>query len=437
MPVTLYAKAGEIHVAYQVFGSGPVNLVLAPGFVSHIENYWDEPDLARWLGRLGSFARVAMFDKRGTGLSDRVSELPGLDQRMDDVRAVMDAAGLERAAIMGISEGGPLAALFAATHPERCDALVLYGTFARFTSWLATAQELEAFLDYMDRSWGSGASLPKFAPSRSNDPAFQQWWGRFERLGASPSAGIALMRMNSQIDITDILGTIRVPTLVVHRTEDVTIDVEGGRLLAERIPGARYVELPGVDHLPWVGENAAEILDSIEEFLTGSRAVIEADRVLATVLFTDIVNSTQRAEQLGDQRWHNLLDAHHAAVRRELTRFRGNEVKSLGDGFLATFDGPARAIRCASAITTAVQPLGIHVRTGLHTGEVEYKDNDVRGIAVHVAARVASHAGAGEVMVSRTVRDLVAGSGMKFSDRGRYVLHGLQEPMDLYALASG
>jgi class 3 adenylate cyclase len=377
-----------------------------------------------------------MFDKRGTGLSDRVGELPGLDLRMDDVRAVMDAVGIERAALLGISEGGTLAALFAATHPERCRALVLYGTFARFSSWLATAADLEAFIGYIDQHWGTGASLPLFAPSRQNDVAFQQWWGRFERLGASPSAAIALMRMNSQIDITGILATIRVPTLVIHRTGDVTVDVEGGRLLAARIPGARRVELSGADHIPFVGENAGEIIDAIEEFLTGSIAAIEVDRVLATVLFTDIVGSTTRAEQLGDQRWRNLLDAHHAAVRRELARFRGNEVKSLGDGFLATFDGPARAIRCASAVTAAVRPLGIEVRTGLHTGEVELADGDVRGIAVHVAARVAALAGPGEVLVSRTVKDLVAGSGMRFAERGPHVLQGLQEPMHLYAAVS-
>ena len=428
---THYAKSGDVHVAYQVFGSGPIDLVLAPGFVSQIENYWDQPDLARWLLRLGSFARVIMFDKRGTGLSDPVSEVPSLDLRMDDVRAVMDAVGTERAAQLGISEGGPLATLFAATYPERCGGLVLYGSFAR-SSWI-TPEGLEAYLGYVERAWGSGGSLPMWAPSRKSDPALQQWWGRFERLGASPAAAIALVRMIDKIDISDILSSIHVPTLVIHCTGDTLISVECGRFLAERIPGARLLELPGVDHLFFIHE---QIGDAIEEFLTGSISAAESDRVLATVLFTDIVGSTARAEQLGDQRWHNLLDAHHTTVRRELARSRGNEVKSLGDGFLATFDGPARAVRCACAIAEAVRPLDIQVRSGLHTGEIEIADNDVQGIAVHIASRVSALAEPGEVLVSRTVKDLVAGSGLRFHERGRHSLKGLQEPMDLYAASN-
>jgi class 3 adenylate cyclase/esterase/lipase len=431
-PRTRYAKSGDVHVAYQVFGSGPVDLIYVPGFVSHLENIWDQPDLARWLLRLGRFARVIMFDKRGTGLSDRVGELPSFDQRMDDLRAVMDAAGIERAAMLGLSEGGPLAMLFAATYPDRCRALVLYGTFARFASWIPTDEKLQAMLDYIDKDWGSGATSGRFAPSRRDDPVFQQWMGRFERLGASPAAAMALMRMNSQVDVTGILPAIRVPTLVIHRTGDQVVAVEGGRFLAEHIPRARYVELPGIDHFVFIGDNTSEIGDRIEEFLTGSTTAAEMDRVLATVLFTDIVGSTAHAEQLGDQRWRSLLDAHHTTVRRELARFRGTEVKSLGDGFLAVFDGPARAIRCASEITEAVRPLGIEVRTGLHTGEVEMGEDDVRGIAVHTAARVTALAGAGEVLVSRTVRDLVAGSGIRFIERGRHSLHGLQETMELY-----
>ncbi len=354
LPTTRYAKSGDVYIAYQVFGEGPTDLVFTPGFVSHLENHWDQPDFARWLLRLARFARVIMFDKRGTGLSDRVGELPSFDQRMDDLRAVMDAVGTERAALLGVSEGGPLTALFAATHPDRCSAMVLYGTFARFSSWIPTAERLQAMLDYIDRDWGSGEIARRFAPSRQDDPTFRQWMGRFERLGASPAAVMALMRMNSQIDITEVLPSIRVPTLIVHRTGDLVVSVEGGRLLAEGIPGARYVELPGTDHLSFIGDNAAEIIDLVEEFLTGSKAAVDVDRALATVLFTDIVGSTARAEQLGDQRWRSLLDGHHAAVRREFARFRGREVKSLGDGFLATFDGPARAIRCASAISEAV-----------------------------------------------------------------------------------
>src|SRR5580658_1076005 len=433
-PVTRYAKSGDVHIAYQVFGEGPVNLVLAPPFVSNIENYWTFPDLERWLLRLASFARVVMFDKRGTGMSDRVAELPGLDQRIDDLRAVMDAAGMEQAALLGISEGSPLAALFAATYPDRCRALVLYGGFVRFSSWFPTEEALAAFLGYIDQAWGSGGSLPFFAPSLANDPAAQQWMGRFERLGASPAAVTALMRMNSEIDISGIVSTIRVPTLVIHRTEDVTINVEGGRYLAKHIPGARYIELPGKDHPPWIGDNSMEIADAIEEFLTGTRVPVTVDRVLATVLFTDIVGSTEKAAALGDRRWRDLLDGHHSTIRRNLARFRGNEIKSTGDGFLATFDGPARAVRCACAIVDEIRLLGIQVRAGLHTGECEMSDNDVSGIAVHIGARVTSLAGASEVLVSSTVKDLVAGSGLRFGDRGNRSLKGIPGEWHIYAV---
>ena len=433
-PVTRYAKCGDVHIAYQTFGEGSVNLVVAPPFVSNIENYWDEPDFARWLHRFGSYARCVMFDKRGTGMSDRVAELPGLDVRMEDLTAVMDAVGLERSAVMGVSEGGPLAALFAATYPERCDALVLYGSFARFASWLPTEEALAQFLDYIEQAWGTGGSLPFFAPTRGNDPAFQHWWGRFERLGASPAAATALMRMNSQIDISELVPTIRVPTLVIHRTDDVTINVNGGRFLAEHIPGARYLELPGKDHIPFVGDNAGEIADAIQEFLTGSRAPVEIDRVLATVLFTDIVGSTEKAAALGDSRWRKLLDDHHITIRRNLTRFRGREVKTTGDGILATFDGPARGVRCTCAIAEEIHSLGIDVRAGLHTGECEIMGEDVGGIAVHIGARVASLAGAGEVLVSRTVKDLVAGSGLRFADRGSQTLKGVPGDWQIYAV---
>jgi class 3 adenylate cyclase len=430
-PVTRYAKSRDVHVAYQVFGSGPINLVLVPGFVSHIENYWEHPDLARWLLRLARFARVAMFDKRGTGLSDRVSEAPSLDQRMDDARAVMDAVGMERATLLGISEGGPLATVFAATYPQRCEGLVLYGTFAR-SSWL-TPEKMDSYATYVDKGWGSGRSLPTWAPSRLDDPALLKWWGRFERLGASPAAALAVVQLIKQIDISDILSSVRVPTLVIHCTGDTLIGVEHGRFLAERIPGARLVELPGDDHLFFIHE---QIGDAIEEFLTGSSSQVEVHRVLATLLFTDIVGSTQLVERLGDQRWLDLLDLHHKTVRREFARFRGNEVKSLGDGFLATFDGPARAVRCARSITEAVGPLDLQVRSGLHTGEIEIVENDVQGIAVHIASRVSALAGPGEVLVSRTVRDLVAGSGLRFVERGRHSLKGVQEPMDVYVASS-
>lgn len=336
--------------------------------------------------------------------------------------------------MLGMSEGGPVAALFAATYPERCSGLVLYGTFARFSSWLATEEAFAEFLAYIERDWGTGGSLPKFAPSRANDPAFRQWWGRFERLGASPSAAAALMRMNSRIDISDIVSTIRVPTLVIHRTGDVTINVDGGRYLARKIPGARYIELPGVDHLPVVGDNVTEIADAIEEFLTGSRAPQAPDRVLATVLFTDIVGSTERAAELGDRRWRDLLDVHDATIRRNLDRFSGREIKTTGDGMMATFDSPTRGVRCACAIVEEMQPLGLEVRTGLHTGECERAGDDVGGIAVHIGARVTSLASAGEVLVSSTVKDLVAGSGLRFSDRGGQSLRGVPGEWRIFAV---
>jgi len=433
-PVTHYAKSGDVHIAYQVFGEGAVNLVVVPGFVSNVEHWWDQPHVARWLLRLASYARVVMFDKRGTGGSDRISELPGLDQRMDDLRAVMDAAEMQQAAVLGVSEGGPLSALFAATYPDRCRALVLCGAFAKFSSWFPTEEALARFFGYIDQAWGSGASLPFFAPSLANDPAATQWWGRNERLGASPAAASALMRMNSQIDISNIVSTIRVPTLVVHRTEDVTINVEGGRYLAKNIPDARFMEFPGKDHPPWAGDNVDEISDAIQEFLTGSRAPVAIDRVLSTVLFTDIVGSTEKAAALGDRRWRDLLDKHHATIRRNLARFRGHEVKSTGDGILATFDGPARGVRCACTIADEIRPLSIEVRAGLHTGECEMIDNDVGGIAVHIGARIASLAGASEVLVSSTVKDLVAGSGLRFGDRGSQSLKGVPGEWHIYAV---
>ncbi|OSI76509.1 MULTISPECIES: adenylate/guanylate cyclase domain-containing protein [Bradyrhizobium] len=432
-PITQYAKSGDVHIAYQNFGSGPINVVMVPGFVSNVENYWEQPDFARFLRRLSSYARVVTFDKRGTGGSDRVSELPGLDIRMDDLRAVMDAAGMEQAALLGISEGAPLSVLFAATYPERCRALALYGSFSRFSYWFPSDEALANFFGYVEKAWGSGGSIQRFAPSRANDIGFQQWWGRNERLGASPSAVTALMRMNSQIDISGILPAVRVPTLVLHRTDDQVVDVAGGRDVAAHIPGAKLIEFPGIDHIFYVGEGAEAISDAIEEFLTGAPARIEADRVLATVLFTDIVGSTEKAASLGDLRWRNLLDDHHTTIRRVLARFRGREVKTTGDGFLATFDGPARGVRCACAIVDEIKLLGIEVRAGLHTGECEVIGDDVGGIAVHIGARVAALAGRSEVLVSSTVKDLVAGSGLRFDDRGAQSLKGIPGEWRIFA----
>jgi len=435
-PRTQYAKSGDLHIAYQVFGEGSVDLVFIPGFVSHLETYWDEPSYARWLRRLGSFSRVIRFDKRGTGLSDQVSELPGMDQRMDDVSAVMDAVGIERAVIFGASEGGSLATLFAASHPERSQALIIIGGFAQFSSWIPTQEALERFIQYIDNDWGSGESMPIFAPTKIGDLAFKQWWGKFERLGASPAAAMKLIHMNSQIDITGILPSINVPTLVIHRKDDTAVDVEAGRLLAERIPGAKYVELSGSDHLPFVGENSDRILDEMEHFITGKTSAPSVERVLATVVFTDIVGSTARAQTLGDQAWGDLQDLHDKAVRKELERFGGNEVKWTGDGFLASFDRPARAIQCALSIVSTVRALGIEVRAGIHTGEVDFVKNDIRGIAVHIASRVADLANGGDVVVSRTVKDLVAGSGIAFEDYGTHELKGVPDQWKLFR-ASG
>lgn len=430
-PTTHYARTvDDVHVAYQVFGEG-VDLVFVPGFVSHIDNYWDLPAWARTLRRIGSFARVVMFDKRGTGLSSRVTRLPSMDERMDDVRAVMDAENLEEAAIFGISEGGSLATLFAAHHPDRCRALVLYGAFAKFSSWFEDKTALDEFFEYVASSWGTGESLPHFAPNAADDDAMRTWWGKFERLGGDPKAVVELMTMNSEIDITDILPTVQTPTLVIHREDDVLVDYEGGLQLADGISNAKMVGLPGADHLLWVGD-ADTIVEEIEEFLTGTRSASSADRVLATVLFTDIVDSTGTAHRMGDRRWRDVLEAHNGAVRSLLERFRGREVKNLGDGFLATFDGPARAIQCALEIQAAARDLGLSVRAGLHTGEVRFVNDDVEGIAVHIASRVIGAAEEDSVLVSRTVRDLVAGSGIAFQDAGTHELKGVPDTWELY-----
>jgi class 3 adenylate cyclase len=434
-PDTHYARSGEVRIAYQVLGSGTLDLVWVPGFISNLDHYWDDPTLVRFLKRLSAFSRVIIFDKRGTGLSDRIGSLPTLEERMDDVRAVMDAAGSERAAILGISEGGAMSMLFAATYPDRCTALVLYGTYAHYFSYVLPTDKFEAFIARIEQSWGTGASLTTFAPTRVSDERFQRWWARFERLGASPSAVLTLMRMNSEIDVRHVLPTIRTPTLVLHRSGDTRVSVEGGRQLAANIPGAKYVELPGEDHLLWSGD-VDRIADEMQEFLTGSRAELEADRILATMLFTDIVDSTRRASELGDRRWHALLDQHDQIVRREIARFRGTEVKTLGDGFLATFDGPARAVRCAASIANGVRSLDLQVRAGVHTGEIEIKGDDIAGIAVHVASRIAELAVGGQVLVSSTVRDLVAGSGIRFADYGVRRLKGAKGEFRMFTVAS-
>jgi pimeloyl-ACP methyl ester carboxylesterase/DNA-binding SARP family transcriptional activator len=440
IPETHYAKAGDgVHIAYQVTGAGPLDVVMVPGFVSHVELAWEMPFYASMFRRLGSFARVISFDKRGTGLSDQAADVPTLEQRMDDVRTVMDTAGVDRVALWGISEGGPMALLFAATYPERTTALVLQGSFAR----IAEAPDhqigfppepLAAFIAEFEEQWGTGEVLANYYfPSAAGDPAMRERFARWERNGASPGAMVAVLKMSQAIDVRSILATISVPTLVVHCTGDPAVPVEHGRHLAEHIPGARYIELPGDDHLT-IREGDHGVFDDIEEFLTGTRPEPEIDRVLKTVLFTDIVKSTERAASMGDRRWHELLDAHDAAVRAELEHFRGQEVQITGDGFLACFDGPARAIRCALAITERSRTLGIEVRAGLHTGECETRGDNLAGVAVHIAARVAAIAHAGEVLCSRTVTDLVAGSGICFVDRGVHSLKGVPGTWQTFAV---
>jgi pimeloyl-ACP methyl ester carboxylesterase/class 3 adenylate cyclase len=438
LPEIRYARSGGVNIAYQVVGNGPRDLVLVPGWVSNIDVFWEEPTLARLLTRLASFSRLILFDKRGTGLSDRVSDMPSLELRMDDVRAVMDAVGSQRAALFGYSEGGAMCALFAATYPDRASALIMGGAFARRTAapdypWGPTAEQHLAFADQVERDWGGPVGIDARSPSLAHDERYRQWWARWLRASASPAAAATLVRMNMEIDIRHVLPAVRVPTLLLHSINDRTIEFGASLYMAERIPGAKLVELHGIDHVPW-GCDSDVIVDEIEEFLTGARHGAEPDRLLATVLFTDIVGATERAARLGDRRWHDLLDSHHALIRRKLEHFRGREIDTAGDGFLATFDGPARAVRCACAISEEVRALGLEIRAGLHTGECELMGDKLGGIAVHTGARVAAQARTGEVLVSSTVKDLVAGSGLVFQDRGVQSLKGIPGEWRLFAV---
>lgn len=438
-PGIAYARSGDVNIAYRVMGDGPFDLVVVHGFFSHLEIDLELPAFAHFSSRLAGFARVISFDKRGTGLSDRGIGLPDFETRMDDVRAVMDAAGSESAAIFAYSEGGPMSVLFAATYPERVRALVLYGTYAKRSDpdedypWAPTWDERVRIASELEETWGGNVDLSGMWPNA--DAAEAAWFQRRGRAGLSPAGARDLILMNSRADVRDVLPSVQCPTLVLHRSHDLDSSVEEGRYIAARIPGARFVELARGDHVPF--DDPDEIVDEIEEFLTGARPAPATDRVLATVLFTDLVGSTERATSLGDAAWAALLETHDSTVRAEVERFGGEEIDTAGDGFFALFDGPARAIRCGRAIATALRGLGLEVRAGVHTGEVERPvGQKPRGIAVHVGARVMALGGAGDVLVSATTHDLVAGSGLEFEDRGEHVLKGVTGPRRVYAVLS-
>jgi class 3 adenylate cyclase len=434
-----YAANGDIHLAYRTLGDGPIDLVFVAGAVTNLDVLWDLREYRSWVEELASFARVIQFDKRGMGLSDRV-RIGTLEERMDDVRAILDAAGSESAVLMGVSEGGPMSMLFAATYPERTHALILCGaevkeeTTADWPWGESTRENFERdmTIEKLVDGWGKGLGIGYFIPSRAEDEHFRDWFGRLQVQSASPHDALAVMRMAFEIDVRHVVPSIRTPTLILHRVDDRVCHVENARWLARHLEGSKYIELAGDTHVPFV--DGEDMMAEIREFLTGVREPSEPERVLATVLFTDIVGSTERARELGDRRWRDLVEQHHELVRRELGRHRGREVDTAGDGFFATFDGPARAIRCARSIVEDVHGIGLDIRAGLHTGEVELAGDAVRGIAVHTGARVAAQAGAGEVLVSQTVKDLVAGSGIEFVDRGPRELKGIPGEWRLYAV---
>jgi pimeloyl-ACP methyl ester carboxylesterase len=435
-PETLYTRCGSINIAYQVVGEGPIDMVLVPGWVTNVDVFWEEPKFARFLRRLASFSRLILFDKRGTGLSDRVTDTPMLEERMEDVQAVMKAAGSTSAALMGYSEGGPMCALFAATYPEKTRALIVIGGYARRTQTAdypigPDAAEVERFINAIEENWGRPFTIEDRAPSMAQDEQFRAWWSRFLRMSASPSAAVALTRANMEIDVRNILSSVRVPTLLLHTTGDRAVSIDHSRYMAGRIPGAKLIEIEAGDHLPFLDGSDA-ILDAIEVFLTGAKHVGVTDRVLCTIMFTDIVESTRLIAQRGDRQWRDLLANHDEAVRAELSAFKGREVNTTGDGFVATFDGPARAVQCASAIVDATRQLGIDVRAGVHTGECEVQASKLSGLAFHIASRVSDLAPARAVLVSRTVKDLVAGSGLRFQDFGVHSLKGVPDEWQLY-----
>jgi pimeloyl-ACP methyl ester carboxylesterase/DNA-binding CsgD family transcriptional regulator len=437
VPETRYANSGDVRIAYQVIGHGPIDLVFVPGFMSNLDVQWEDPGFTHLLNRLSAFTRLILLDKRGTGLSDRVDNhhLPTLEMRMDDVRAVMDAVGSTRAALLGASEGGPMSILFAAIYPQRVRALVLYGSYAHFHTWVMAREALEGFIRGIEKSWGTGVSAPLFAPDQSKDERFPAWWGRFERLSASPSAAIALARMNAAIDVRSVLASVRVPTLVIHRREDARIKFPGGKYLSEKIAGARFVELKGRDHPIWTGE-VDLLVDEIEEFLTGARPAPTPDRVLATILVARLVSPAQLAARFGDRKWNELLDRLRAAARDIIARFGGLTGAADVEEFTARFDGPARAVRCAVALREAANGLGIKLAAGVHAGEIEIHSATIAGFAVHVTEQVAARATAGEILVSGVVTDLVAGAGLHFAERPNLPIEGIGGGLRLVAVVT-
>jgi class 3 adenylate cyclase/pimeloyl-ACP methyl ester carboxylesterase len=437
---TRYAKTGDLHIAYQVVGSGPVDIVFVPEFWHTIEVQWDQPELAAFLERLASFGRLISFDQRGSGLSDPVSldELPSIEQWMDDVRVVMDDAGSKSAVLLAIGGGGTMSMLFAATHPERTAGLVLVNSFARLSSapdypWGRGPEIEDEVRNVMRAGWGRGVFLDLVAPSRVGDEDFRQWWARYQRVGASPGTIMSIRRTLAQVDVREVLPSISAPTLILHRADNAWVRPEHSRHLAEHISGATYVELPGSDYFVFLGDSEA-VLGEIESFVSGVVGPPESDRLLATVLFTDIVGSTALAAEVGDRRWRETLDAQRQLVRRELERYEGREIDTAGDGFFAMFDGPARAVRCACVLRDAVQELGIEIRAGVHTGEVELLDGGLAGVAVHIGQRVLAEASPSEVLVSSTVKDLAVGSGLEFEDRGLHALKGVPDEWRLFAV---
>lgn len=438
-PRTQYATSGDVSIAYQIVGEGPLDLVMVPGYMTHLEQNWEWPGWARFHRRFASFSRLILFDRRGTGLSDRTAAPGAFEDSMDDIRAVMDAAGSERAAVMGGAEGGSLAMLFAATYPARTSALIVVGSFARRMQ----APDYEFGLDEktnqlaisaIKERWGrDDFGLKRMAPSLVKDPTFVEWYTAAQRFAASPGTALAWYRVLTEIDVRRVLPTIHVPTLILHRTGDRVVPIESSRYLAANIPGARFIELPGADHF-WFAGDTEGMADEIEEFLTGMRGRVEPDRVLGTLLFTDIVGSTERAAEMGNQRWADLIQTHFQVLRRDLERFRGKEIVTTGDGIFATFDGPARAVRCGCAMRETVRQLGIEIRVGLHTGEYELVGTEIAGVAINIASRVMSKAGASEVWVSSTVKDLLAGSGIEFAERGTHELKGVPGEWHLFAV---